>query len=85
MTPNQLEHRIITLVEASDRRAPRMLYDAYAGYLTGVCARYLSDSDDLKDVVQETFINVFGALQKFSWTGPEVFARGSQELLSTRP
>lgn len=70
MTHNELESQIMKLVAASDRNAPRLLYDAYAGYLSGVCARYLSDGDDLKDVVQEAFINIFGSLQKFSWTGP---------------
>lgn len=70
MTSNEIEHNLMRLVEASDRNAPRLLYDAYAGYLTGVCARYLSDGDDLKDVVQESFINIFGSLGNFSWSGP---------------
>lgn len=69
MNSNDKELWIANLMAASDKRAPKEIYDAYAGYLTGVCARYLSDSDDLKDVVQESFINIFSALRSFNYSG----------------
>lgn len=63
------EKRIVALFEKHDKRAALGLYDAYAGYLTGVCARYLSDEDDLKDVVQESFIGIFKAMPSFRYEG----------------
>ena len=53
MNLEERELRIVKLIADGDRHYERELYGAYAGYLTGVCARYLSDEDDLKDVVQD--------------------------------
>ncbi|MCM1491064.1 MAG: RNA polymerase sigma factor [Muribaculum sp.] len=63
------EKRIVALFANRDNRAAKELYDAYAGYLTGVCARYLSYEDDLKDVVQESFINILNAFATFHYSG----------------
>jgi len=47
----------------------RQFYDRYAGYLTAVCARYISDRDALKDVLQESFIKIFGHIGEFEYRG----------------
>jgi RNA polymerase sigma-70 factor (ECF subfamily) len=49
------EQRIIRLFHQGDASAMDLLYAEYAGYLTGVGFRYISDDDDLKDVLQESF------------------------------
>ena len=56
-------------VRRQDRTAMKMLYDKYVGYLTAVCARYIPDDDDVKDIMQEAFIKVFKSMDKFSWRG----------------
>ena len=56
-------------VRRQDRTAMKMLYDKYVGYLTAVCARYIPDDDDVKDILQEAFIKVFKSMDKFSWRG----------------
>lgn len=50
--------------------ASKALYGAYAGYLTGVCTRYLSDPDDVKDVLHDSFLKIFGAMNSFEYRGP---------------
>ena len=47
----------------------KMLYDRYVGYLTAVCARYVPDDDDVKDILQEAFIKAFQSMDRFSWRG----------------
>jgi len=47
----------------------KMLYDRYAGYLTAVCARYIPDDDEVKDLLQEAFIKIFQSMDRFSWRG----------------
>ena len=47
----------------------KMLYDKYIGYLTAVCARYIPDDDDVKDILQEAFIKAFQSMDRFSWRG----------------
>ena len=44
-------------------------YMEYADYLTGVCARYISDEDALKDVLQESFIKIFTRIREFEYRG----------------
>ena len=56
-------------VRRQDKTAMKMLYDRYVGYLTAVCARYIPDDDEVKDVLQEAFIKVFQSMDKFSWRG----------------
>ena len=47
----------------------RLFYERYAGYLTAVCARYIVDRDTLKDVLQESFIKIFGHIDQFEYRG----------------
>ena len=47
----------------------KMLYDRYVGYLTAVCARYIPDDNEVKDILQEAFIKIFQSMEKFSWRG----------------
>ncbi len=47
----------------------KMLYGQYVGYLTAVCARYIPDDDEVKDILQEVFIKVFQSMDKFTWRG----------------
>ena len=47
----------------------RLFYERYAGYLTAVCTRYIPDREEAKDVLQESFISIFGALDRFSYRG----------------
>ena len=47
----------------------KMLYDRYVGYLTAVCARYIPDDDDVKDILQEAFVKIFRTMGSFTWRG----------------
>ena len=65
------ERYILNLFERGDRRAMDKFYIEYADYLTGVCARYISDEDTLKDVVQESFIKIFTGIGEFTYRGKD--------------
>ena len=47
----------------------KMLYGQYVGYLTAVCARYIPDDDEVKDILQEAFIKIFQSMDRFTWRG----------------
>ena len=59
--------------------AMKEFYTIYSGYLTTVCSRYISDRDDIKDVLQESFIKIFKAITNFEYKG-----LGSLRAWSTR-
>ena len=69
MVDSEKELLIVERIKLKDNRAAKDIYDAYAGYLAGVCARYISDDDDLKDVLQDSFIKIFSSLASFSYRG----------------
>lgn len=52
-----------------DSSASKALYCAYAGYLTGVCSRYLSDTEDVKDVLHDSFLHIFASMDSFEYRG----------------
>lgn len=63
------EKHIVDLFKKGDNRAMDKLYKEYADYLTGVCVRYISDEDTLKDVLQESFIKIFTQIHQFEYRG----------------
>lgn len=73
------ERYIQNLFERGDQRAMDKFYMEYADYLTGVCARYISDEETLKDVLQESFIKIYTQIQRFEYRG-----KGSLKAWITR-
>lgn len=71
MTDNGVhnESDLVSLVARMEGRAIKSLYDRYVEYLTAVCARYIADDNDRKDVLQECFIRIFTSLGKFEFRG----------------
>lgn len=71
--PNAIKtYSEIELVEAlrkGNKRAMQTLYDIYSGYLTAVCSRYIPNNQDLKDVLQESFIKIFTKIETFTFKG----------------
>lgn len=63
------EKYIISLFCKGESNAMNKLYDEYADWLAGVCERYISDSDDIKDVLQESFIKIFSQIKNFEYRG----------------
>lgn len=45
------------------------LYAAYADYLAGVCYRYVTNDEDVKDVLQESLIKIFTEFVSFDYRG----------------
>lgn len=64
------EHKLIEKLRRQDPSAMRVLFDAYAGYLTAVCARYISNNEDVRDLIQEAFIKIYSSIESFEYRGP---------------
>ncbi|TXI85739.1 MAG: RNA polymerase sigma factor [Crocinitomicaceae bacterium] len=50
-------------------KAQRMLFDKFASKMMAVCMRYVNDSMEAEDVLQEGFVKVFGKLADFKMEG----------------
>ena len=57
----------------------KSLYEAHIGYLTAVCSRYIADDEDVRDILQESFVRIFGSLDRFRYKG-----KGSLRAWMTR-
>ncbi|WP_276911186.1 RNA polymerase sigma factor [Hallella colorans] len=63
------EEDIINLFREDNVLAMNKLYAEFAPYLTGICARYIAEDAELKDVLQESFIKIFTRIDHFEYRG----------------
>ena len=63
------ERDMADLIRKDKGLATKEIYSAYAGYVAGICARYLSSGDDIKDVAQDSFVKVFISVGSFRYSG----------------
>ena len=63
------ETQILNDIKSGDRHAMEMLYRRYAGYATAVARRYVPDTNDMRDVLQDSFVKVFTNIDKFTYRG----------------
>ena len=47
----------------------KALYDRYAGFLTAICSRYIENKEDIKDLMQDSFIRIFSSIGSFEYRG----------------
>ena len=63
------EQKLLTGLRNRDRTAMKELYGLYSGYLNGICSRYIADRDAAKDVLQDSFVNIFSSIDNFRFRG----------------
>ena len=66
---NLTEQKLAERIERRDSKAMKALYDRYAGFLTAVCSRYIENKEDVKDLMQDSFIRIFSSIGSFEYRG----------------
>lgn len=69
MTKTSNEKEVVQNILHGDTNAMKELYDMYIGRLTAVCSRYITDKETVKDVLQDSFIKIFGSIGSFEYRG----------------
>ena len=69
ISPRDKEFELVKHIRKGDSSAMKDLYNRYIKYLTAVCARYIINEADLKDILQESFIKIFTSIDKFEYRG----------------
>lgn len=67
---NLREESILAGCKKNDRKAQEQLYRMYADEMYKVCLAYEKDRDEVKDILQESFIKVFRSIEKYDRKGP---------------
>ena len=60
---------MVKRLQNGDKAAARDFYSLYADKLAGICSRYMSDDEDLKDVFQDAFIQILTHINDFDYQG----------------
>ena len=63
------EPEFLTRARDGDRDAMGQIYRSSVAYLTAVCSRYLGDRDEVKDILQESYVKIFTSLDSFEYRG----------------
>ena len=63
--------QLVERIRQKDQRAMSQLYRHYVKELSSVCYRYVSDKDDVKDVLQNSFVKIFTTLPTIDYRGEE--------------
>ena len=68
-----IEKEIVTLLQASDKKAMTLLYDNYADALFGVIKKVISDDNVAQDVLQESFVKIWRYSKKYDSSKAKLF------------
>lgn len=67
--PHTSERELAESLRRGDTSAMGEVYACYANYLTAVCSRYIIEDEDIRDVLQESFIKIFTKFNTFRYEG----------------
>lgn len=65
----ETEKSLLEAILQGKRTAMRRLYERYSGYAMAVGLRYIADRDAVQDVLQDSFVKVFAAIDRFGYRG----------------
>ena len=65
----ETEQQLLEAVKAGDRQAMRRLYERYKGYAMSIALRYIPDSVDVEDVVQDCFVKILTSIGQLQYRG----------------
>ena len=63
------EERWLRKALDGDNTAIEWIYRKHVRYLSALCSRYITEDEDIRDVLQESFIKIFTSLGSFKYRG----------------
>lgn len=64
------EKQLVKLCAKHDRRAQKQLFDRYSGLLLGICRRYVAETSEAEDILQDGFLKIYLKIREYKGTGP---------------
>ena len=74
--------QLIERIRQKNQRAMSQLYQIYVGELSSVCYRYVSDYDDAKDVLQNSFVKIFTSISRLDYRGEDSFKAWMKRIVA---
>ena len=63
------EEQLLRRMQSGDATASRAVYNRYVRYLSAIVSRYITNDEDIKDVLQESFLKIFSSIATFTYRG----------------
>lgn len=74
-----VERKLVEKLKSKEQSAWKEFYESYSGHLTYVCMRYVKGQEDVRDILQNSFIKIFHSIELFEYRGA-----GSLKAWTTR-
>ena len=65
----ETEQQLLKAIYNGERAALRRLYDRYSGYATAIVLRYITEQEEVRDVLQDSFMKILTSIGNFSYRG----------------
>ena len=65
----ETERELLEAIRVGDRAAMRRLYEHYKGYAMAIGLRYIPNSDEMRDVLQDSFVKIITGISRFDYRG----------------
>ena len=65
----ETEKQLLDAIRGGERAALRRLYDRYSGYAMAVGLRYVPERDEVRDVLQDSFVRILTTISQFDYRG----------------
>ena len=65
----ETELQLLNAIKSGEREAKRRLYERYSGYAMATALRYVPDPDEVRDVMQDSFVRILTTIDRFSYRG----------------
>ena len=65
----ETEGQLLEAIRNGERAALRRLYERYADYAMAIGLRYIPERDEVRDVLQDSFVKILTSIHQFSYQG----------------
>ena len=72
---------LVERIRQKDQRAMSQLYQMYIRELSSVCYRYVPSEADAKDVLQNSFVNIFKSIPTLDYLGEAAFKMWMKKIV----
>ncbi|MEC4113471.1 RNA polymerase sigma factor [Myroides pelagicus] len=73
------EESLVSRLQKREPKAWKEFYDFYSSSLTYVCMRYIIKQEDVQDILQDSLVKMYHAIEKFEYKG-----KGALQAWATR-
>ena len=80
----ETERQLLEAIRGGEKAALRRLYDRYSGYAMAVGLRYIPERDEVRDVLQDSFVKILTSIRQFNYQGEGSLKSWVSRIVSNR-